>query len=152
MKRLLVGLAAAVFLLPAILQAAEPAAALTENKAKEFTVYTDKNARENHFAPSGWIGDYGDIRLNDQSLDNPHSGISCIQFAYSAKTTQAKGWAGVYWQNPANNWGAKKGGFDLSEMTKLTFWARGAKGGELIQKFIVGGIGISSRATYPDSF
>jgi hypothetical protein len=93
------------------------------------------------------MGDYGDIKLNDQSADNPHSGTTNMQFVYSGKKAQGQGWAGVYWQNPANNWGSKKGGFDLTGMTKLTFWARGAKGGEVIQKFKVGGI----KGTYPDS-
>ncbi|MBU0503777.1 MAG: hypothetical protein ABH882_01200 [Candidatus Omnitrophota bacterium] len=128
---------------------------LAQDKAftetKEFTVYKDKNARENHYAPSGWMGDYGDVKLNDQSADNPHSGISCLQFVYSAKKSQNQGWAGIYWQNPANNWGDKKGGFDLTGMTKLTFWARGAKGGEIIQKFKIGGMGIDNKKTYPDS-
>ncbi|MFH1398090.1 MAG: hypothetical protein ABIH27_06040 [Candidatus Omnitrophota bacterium] len=128
---------------------------LAQNRAtaetKEFTVYKDKNAKENHYAPSGWMGDYNDVKLNDQSADNPHSGVSCIQFIYTAKKSQGQGWAGVYWQNPANNWGDKKGGFDLTGMTKLTFWARGAKGGEVIQKFKIGGMGIESGKTYPDS-
>ena len=30
-------------------------------QGKEFIVYTDKNARGNHFFPSGWIGDFGDL-------------------------------------------------------------------------------------------
>ena len=107
---------------------------------KPFVIYADKNSAGNHFIPSGWMGDYGDIKINDQSMTNPYSGTSCIEFVYSGKKTQNQGWAGVYWQNPANNWGSKKGGFDLTGMTKLTFWARGAKGGEKMQKFIVGGI------------
>jgi len=114
---------------------------------KEFWVFKDKGAKENHFVPSGWMGDYGDLKLNDQSADNPYSGATCLQFVYTGKKSQAQGWAGVYWQNPANNWGSKKGGFDLAGMTKLTFYARGAKGGEIIQKFVMGGI----KGTYPDS-
>jgi len=125
-------------------KAATPAAA---ELAKEFVVYLDKNAKDNHFIPSGWLGDYGDIKLNDQCMDNPHLGTTSIQFVYTAKKSQGQGWAGIYWQNPANNWGSKKGGFDLTGMNKLTFWARGAKGGEIIQKFTVGGI----KGTYPDS-
>jgi len=121
------------------------------NKAKEFVVYIDKTSPENHYIPSGWMGDYGDIKINDQATENPHSGTACIRFDYSAKKTQNQGWAGVYWQNPANNWGAKKGGFDLTGMTKLTFWARGAKGGEILQKVKIGGMGIEPKATYPDS-
>ncbi|MDD5465801.1 MAG: hypothetical protein PHP73_05630 [Candidatus Omnitrophica bacterium] len=127
-----------------------PAMAASEEKAagpKEFVVYLDKNAKENHYIPSGWMGDYGDIKMNDQSADNPHGGTTSIQFIYSAKKSQNQGWAGVYWQNPSNNWGNKKGGFDLTGMTKLTFWARGAKGGEVIQKVMVGGI----KGTYPDT-
>jgi hypothetical protein len=127
-----------------------PAMAATEEKAtgpKEFVVYLDKSARDNHFIPSGWMGDYGDIKMNDQAADNPHGGKSCIQFVYSAKKSQNQGWAGIFWQNPANNWGNKKGGFDLTGMTKLTFWARGAKGGEVLQKVMVGGI----KGTYPDT-
>ena len=56
-------------------------------------------------------------------------------------------WAGVYWLNPANNWGRRKGGYNLSGAKKLTFWARGEKGGEQIQEFTIGGI----EGDYPDS-
>lgn len=143
MKKLLVVLAALILVTPIFVLAEEKAA----EKPKEFTVYADRSSRGNHYIPSGYIGDYGDIGLNDQFVDNPHSGITCIQVVYSAKKSQNQGWAGVYWQNPANNWGSKKGGFDLTGMNKLTFWARGAKGGEIIQKFVIGGI----KGTYPDS-
>ncbi|RLB79191.1 MAG: hypothetical protein DRH17_14145 [Deltaproteobacteria bacterium] len=118
---------------------------------ESFAIYIDKGSRENHYIPSGWMGDYGDVKMNDQSLNNPHSGKTCIQFVYSAKKSQGQGWAGVYWQFPANNWGTKKGGYDLTGMTKLTFWARGEKGGEIIQKFGVGGIGLNKDVPYPDS-
>jgi hypothetical protein len=114
---------------------------------KVFEVYVDRRSPGNHYILSGWMGDYGDIKLNDQFMNNSHSGSSCIEFVYSAQKSQGQGWAGVYWQNPTNNWGSQKGGFDLVGMTKLTFWARGAKGGEKIQKFIVGGI----EGAYPDS-
>ncbi len=160
MKRIFLVLAALVFLIPAYLAAVEPGAPVTKTPAttpevttpaaaavNEFVVYSDKNARENHFIPSGFMGDVGDIKINDQSMTNPHSGTTSIEFTYSAKQTQNQGWAGVYWQNPANNWGTKKGGFDLSGMAKLTFWARGAKGGEVIKEIMVGGLA----GTYPDT-
>ena len=125
--------------------ASAPAATTPEGKI--FGVYADKRSPDNHYIPSGWMGDYGDIKMNDQAMEKPHSGTTCIEFTYTAKKSQNQGWAGVYWQNPANNWGTKKGGFDLTGMTKITFWARGAKGGEIIQKFTVGGI----KGTYPDT-
>ena len=61
--------------------------------------------------------------------------------------TQGAGWAGIYWQQPANNWGEKKGGYNLTGASKLTFWARGANGGEKIAEFKVGGI----TGEFPDS-
>ena len=146
MRKLLVLMFTALIIAPAFAQEQtsaeikeEPVVAAKE-MPKEFVVYSDKNARDNHYIPSGWMGDYGDIKLNDQAMDNPHSGPTSMQFSYSSKKSQQKGWAGVYWQNPANNWGSKKGGFDLTGMTKLTFWARGANGGERIEEFNVGGI------------
>ncbi|MCX5711523.1 MAG: hypothetical protein NTY47_00405, partial [Candidatus Omnitrophica bacterium] len=119
----------------------------TKTQSKEFVVYTDNNAHDNHYILSGWMGDYGDIKLNDQVTDNPQSGTTSVEISYSAKKAQSQGWAGVYWQNPANNWGSKKGGYDLTGMTKLSFWARGAKGGEVIQKIVIGGI----KGTYADT-
>jgi hypothetical protein len=107
---------------------------------KEFWLYKDKGAKENHYIPSGWMGDVGDIKMNDQATGNPYSGTTCIEFTYTGKKSQGQGWSGVFWQNPPNNWGSKKGGFDLTGMTKLTFWARGAKGGERIEEYKMGGI------------
>jgi hypothetical protein len=144
MKKLLIVMLALVLVVPVIARAEEKAA----SSPKEFVVYLDKNAKDNHYIPSGWIGDYSDIKMIDQSAENPHTGTTSIQFVYSAKKTQGQGWAGVYWQNPANNWGNKKGGFDLTGMTKLTFWARGAKGDEVLQKVMVGGI---TKGIYPDT-
>ncbi|UCB56793.1 MAG: hypothetical protein JSV30_06270 [Candidatus Omnitrophota bacterium] len=114
---------------------------------KIFNVYTDKRAPDNHFAPSGWMGDFGDVSLNDQYMKEPHSGSTSIQISYSAERSQGAGWAGMFWQNPPNNWGEKMGGFDLTGYNKLTFWARGENGGEAIEKVKVGGI----KGTYPDS-
>lgn len=155
MKRVMMAaLLIAGLVLPVLVSAqavVEPAQEVAAPEAgaqpKEFEVYVDKGNRQNHYIPSGWMGDYGDLRLNDQSMTSPQAGTTCIEFAYSAKKAQGQGWAGVYWQNPANNWGSKKGGFDLTGMTKVTFWARGTKGGEIIQKFMVGGI----QGTYPDT-
>lgn len=125
----------------------EEKAAPAVTAGKRFNIYSDRSAPDNHFAPSGWMGDFGDISLNDQYMNNPHSGTTCVQWTYSGKGTQGAGWAGVYWQNPPNNWGEKQGGFDLTGYNKLTFWARGEHGGEAIEKFKVGGL----KGAYPDS-
>ena len=98
------------------------------------------------YYPSGWMGDWGDITLDDSYTDNPHSDPICIKIIYSAAKSQEEGWAGIYWQHPDSNWGDKIGGYDLTGATKLTFWARGEKGGEKAE-FKVGGI----TGKYPDS-
>jgi hypothetical protein len=53
------------------------------------------------------------------------------------------GWAGVVWQDPTSNWGKHAGGCDLHPFHRLSFWAKGAKGGEVVE-FRVGGIGTDS--------
>jgi len=111
-----------------------------------FNVYTDRVARDNHYVPSGWMGDWGDLRLIENWAEQPHSGKTCIRIEYSAKKSQGAGWAGIYWQNPPNNWGTIKGGYNLTGTKKLTFWAKGEKGGE-ITEFKMGGI----TGEYPDS-
>jgi len=126
---------------------------ISSAQEKFFDIYTDKVSPKNHYAPSGWIGDYGDLSFNDQCAEDPFSGATCIKITYSAKKSQGQGWAGIYWQNPPNNWGTKKGGFDLTGFNKLIFWARGKNGGEIV-KFKVGGIIKSadgSKVPYPDS-
>ena len=79
MKKLLLVLLALVLMAPAIAMAEDKAA----NTAKEFVVFLDKNAKDNHYIPSGWMGDYGDIKMNDQSAENPHSGAWGVPFTKS---------------------------------------------------------------------
>lgn len=104
-----------------------------------FYIYSDKGARANHFAPSGWMGDYGDLKLNDNETESCADGRSCIKWTYSAKGSQGANWAGAFWQQPPNNWGDKPGGFDLKSFKRLTFWAKSPDGAK-IAEFKVGGI------------
>ena len=107
--------------------------------SNSFDLYTDANAGGNHYISSGWMGDRGDISFDTNYTINPHSGLTCICIDYSAQESQGKGWAGIYWQDPENNWGNQNGGYDLSGATELTFWARGENGGEWVD-FKIGGI------------
>ena len=103
-----------------------------------FVVYKEQGPG-NHYTPSGRMGDTSDLSISYASKNNPHSGTTCIRVRYKAELSQSAGWAGVYWQHPANNWGTKKGGYDLTGAKKLTFWARGEKGDEIVE-FKMGGI------------
>jgi len=105
-----------------------------------FAVYTDYKAKENHYIPSGWMGDYRDIRFNERWDKNPRSGNTAIRVQYSPTAQSGAGWAGIYWQNPANNWGSREGGYNLNGANMLVFWARGEKGDEKIADFRIGGI------------
>ena len=106
----------------------------------KFYVYAEKGYFKNHFIPSGWMGDYGDIKFIDGWRENPQARRSCIKIIYTAQKKQGAGWAGIYWQEPANNWGTRPGGFDLTGAEKLSFYAKGEKGGEIIAELKMGGI------------
>jgi len=114
-----------------------------------FYVYADSNSLDNHFIPSGWMPATAarDVRLNTNWKNYPFSGESSIRIEY--KNESGTRWAGIHWQQPANNWGTVPNvGYNLQGASKLTFWARGDKGGEVINEFKVGGI---SSGEYIDS-
>jgi hypothetical protein len=115
-----------------------------------FYIYLDADSPENHCKPTGYMGDCGDIHVDEAFEGQPASGHTCIRIVYDAK---GKGpnecsypgpckWAGVYWQYPPNNWGkdaANKGkGLDLSGYRRLIFSARADR--ECKIEFKVGGI------------
>jgi TIR domain len=106
-----------------------------------FNVYTDAYARGNHYTPTGFMGDSNTIKLTESWRENPHSGTTCIRADYSGIATQNNYWAGVYWQDPPNNWGWTlwQTGHNLSKLSQLSFWVRGNTGNEQMQ-FFVGGI------------
>ncbi|MBN1384598.1 MAG: hypothetical protein JW983_06960 [Elusimicrobia bacterium] len=131
----LAGLLSAVFTGCAALQN-NPSAAKSETFP--FYVYKDEGLMENHYCPSGWMGDVNDIKMIDDKT-NPHSGETCLKFSYLAQGPEE--WAGVNWQDPPENWGeSKEGGYNLDGAKKLIFWARGEKGGETITGFKMGGV------------
>lgn len=129
MKKMLAGL----MLLSAVVAYAKT------SKPSMFYVYSDKGSMQNHFAPSGWMGDYGDLKLNDNEKENCVDGKSCIKWTYTAKGAQGANWAGAFWQQPPNNWGDKPGGFNLTGVKRLTFWAKSPDGAKMAE-FKVGGI------------
>ena len=112
-----------------------------------FYVYCDATSPLNHGAPSGWMGDFRDIIINLNCKEKPYSGDTCIEITYTAEGSKHAYWAGMTWQNPANNAGYIDGGIDLSGASKLTFWAKGEEGGEIIDAFKIGG----TLGAYPDT-
>jgi outer membrane protein OmpA-like peptidoglycan-associated protein len=113
-------------------------------------VYGEEKGMTATFIPSGFMGDAESMKMTGADFSAPltssKTGTGCLKIEIKPKG--ANGWVGLYWQTPANNWGKVKGaGYNLSRATKLTFWARGEKGGEKIAQFKMGGL----VGPYPDT-
>jgi len=135
---------------PIVSETLPPTATLIPVSDDIFYIYSDGDTPYNHFIPSGYMGDTGDIQIDGANGENPQSGNTSIRIIYN---TQGNGpnacdyappckWAGVYWQQPANNWGKDQvwegTGYDLSSYSRLKFWARSDKSCTI--EFKVGGI------------
>lgn len=121
---------------------------------ERFDIYTDSTAPSNNYSPSGWMGDFRDMKFSANSTENPYSGKTCIKIIYTGKRSYGKGWAGIYWQSSPNNWGKRQTGFDLKGMNKLTFMARGNEGEEIVSLVKVGGIQYTQmmdKVKFPDT-
>jgi hypothetical protein len=103
-------------------------------------IYADQRSPKNHFSPTGWMGDREDLAFEEGSTDHPREGSTCIKIRYSAAGSHNFQWAGLFWQERFNEWAGRPSGYDLSGMKRLTFWARGERGGEVISQFKVGGV------------
>lgn len=93
-----------------------------------FVIYGD-GAPASGYIPSGWMGNTNAIAMNEKCTTSPHTGDTCIKAEYKAGDQ----FGGVVWQDPANDWGDKPGGKNLTGAKALTFWARGENGGEKIE-------------------
>jgi hypothetical protein len=104
------------------------------------------------FAPSGYMGDtkddFGAVAMSKDPADckAPRSAGAagdCYLVTWNPviPTGAPSAWVGVYWQYPANNWGAKTGRAIASGAQKVSFYAAGAVGGEQLH-FAVGGVNV----------
>lgn len=93
-----------------------------------FVLYDESTREKLPYAPANWMGNTKALKLDESCTTQPHSGDTCLKFDYSAKDQ----WAGVVWADPANDWGDKPGGWNLTGAKKLTLWIRGDRGGEVI--------------------
>jgi len=125
-------------------QADAPPAPAGKPATLPFAVFTEVSSPSNHYTPSGWIGSAKRVKMEQACRIHPHSGQTCLRFEYAG----ADEWAGVVWQDPPDDWGDVPGGWNLTGAKKLTFWARGQKGGEIVT-FKFGVLGPDKK--YPDS-
>ncbi len=85
--------------------------------------------------PSGWMGDAagsgGVLEYKAREDDGPGK-VLCDEWKYEP-SGGGMGWCAVAYQTPENNWGDEKGKNHSGKgFTRLTFWAKGAKGGERV--------------------
>ena len=98
MKKLIYGLVVAVFFLgygvAEISLAQGKSIEVVEMKkqagTETFKVYTEKWAKDNHYFASGWMGDYGDIEINEGFITNAHSGKTCLKITYTARRSSGQ--------------------------------------------------------------
>jgi hypothetical protein len=123
-----------------------------------FDVYTDIGSAGNHFVALAKIGDLSSVDIDPCSTESVHSGLTSIKNTF--RNTTGNNFGGWYFLNgvlngsdvqPSLNFGdAPNAGVDLSGATQLTFWARGASGGENVE-FLMGGVGRSASSGVPTS-
>jgi hypothetical protein len=107
---------------------------------------------ENTFSPSGWLGD-GEyerkyVNFNGADRTHPHSAPSSIRITYRFGSRR---WGGIYWLNKPDNWGDQPGDdYSSKKFSRVSFWARGERGGEIVE-FKAGGI-TNPAKRYGDSF
>ncbi|MCP4417697.1 MAG: hypothetical protein GY805_13825, partial [Chloroflexi bacterium] len=124
---------------------AEPIATSTrgalEISAQEelFPIFINYAAAENHFAPSGHMGDYRAIKYNDCARLTEAWEETAIEIQYDPTLENVEGWAGIYWQEPENNWGYYPEGYNLENFAQLRFRARSLREDSQV-KFFVGGV------------
>jgi serine/threonine-protein kinase len=121
------------------------AASTSQGNAIEFPfkIYCSELANP-PYAWSGWMGDVGSIAIDSHCTDSPHAGSECMKVQFES----GDGFGGIAAQSPPNDWGDKPGGYNLTGATRLTFWARGKEGGEVVT-FKLGMLGSDKK--YPDS-
>jgi hypothetical protein len=108
-----------------------------------FDVYTDVGAGGNHFVHRAKMGTK--VYLDDTYTQVVHSGATAIRNVFTGTVDDWGGWSfqnGVLLTGtvaPIANWGTyPNAGMDLRGATVLTFWARGAVGGERVEFYAFG--------------
>jgi hypothetical protein len=86
----------------------------------------------------------GGNRSSASAMGNCHP----VTYTPPPSGSTAPNWAGVLWQHPLNNWGNLGAGYAIpAGATKVSLWARGQLGGEVVT-FLVG-FDVTPTATNP---
>ena len=145
--------------LPALTAAEQHLDEVMDKYHLAFDVYTDVGSGGNHFVHRAMMGSH--VTIDDSASQIVHTGTTAISNTFSGRGTDWGGWSfqNGYMTDDGilhENWGTiPDAGYDLEGATKITFWARGAVGGERVEFFAfgVGRLADSGDAInpYPDS-
>lgn len=124
-----------------------PGPFLVSAQEELFPVFVNYAAYNNHFAPSGYMGDYQAIQYNECARLTDVWAETSIEIRYDPSVQNGVGWAGIYWQEPENNWGYYPEGYNLVNFAQVRFRARSPQVGSQVQ-FFVGGV---YTGTHPSS-
>ncbi len=113
-----------------------PPVAKSESASLPLVIYGPGASTPPPYIASGYMGNAAAIKMNPNCTVDPHDGSTCLQVEYKAPDQ----WGGVVWQDPPNDWGKAPGGWNIRGAQQLSFWARGARGGEKV-KFMFGILG-----------
>jgi hypothetical protein len=102
---------------------------------------------DDHFIPSGCMGDCASSVLNDEDCPDRYGGDAapdpqgqCHHFLYTADADAgALGWAGVLWQTVEQNWGSQPGREVAPGATQMHFYVR-TSGQRQTLTFLVGAL------------
>jgi hypothetical protein len=75
------------------------------------------------------MGDLEALRLDPEWTNNPRSGRTCLRVTYGPP----RGWAGLAWLDPIDDWGDLPGGLALNDASRLSFWARSDREGLMVR-------------------
>ena len=108
-----------------------------------------------HYRPGGFMGD-GEKCANCIEINDAYSGKArpgsghafSVRVSYSQ--TAEKKFAGIYRSWPDHNWGEHPG-WRVTGATRVSFWAAGDKGGEIVE-FKAGGIAKGDKRPFSDTF
>ncbi len=110
----------------------------------ELPFYVYKDGDVHPYSASGYMGNYGAMKVDVKSTRHVYSGEAALEIAYDARND----WYGLGMMDPANDWGDLLGGYDLSGAKKFSFWARADD--ENVQAKIGFGL-IGPDKPYPDT-
>src|SRR5690606_20233923 len=92
-----------------------------------------------YYQPFGWMGDLTAIQLDpekdgceDRAVASPAG--DCYKLKIDSSAARP-GWTGIFWQTAQDNWGDVPACDFSAEAPTVTFWAKGAEGGEVVSFF-----------------